>query len=232
MSVSIVMPCYNEEKIIEKVVRDYYNEIISKVDNSEFIVVDDCSKDNTYNILISLQAQLPKLRILRMPVNSGHGRAIRIAYEVANGDYIFQVDSDDQFKSQDFWKLYPLRVNYDFVLGFRKVRRDPAARLFLSQLIRIVNLFLFSSWIRDANCPFRLIKKTVLEQLLMLIDRETLAPNIMLSILTKIESIRMIEVAVDHYTRKTGGVSLQNWNLIKFALRGFKQLITLKIHNY
>lgn len=228
MSVSIVMPSYNEEEIIEKVIRNYYDEIILKIDDSEFIAVDDCSKDSTYNILTNLQTQLPKLKVLRTPVNSGHGKAIRMAYEIAKGDYVFQIDSDNQFVSKDFWKLYPLRVNYDFVLGFRKTRRDPMVRLFLSRVIRIVNFILFGVWIKDVNCPFRLIKKMVLEQLLIFIDTEALTPNIMLSILAKTKRIKMIEIPIIHYARKTGVVSLIDWKLIKFVLRGFKQLLILK----
>ena len=82
MSVSIVMPCYNEEEIIESVVIDYCNEIIfSKVDDSEFIVIDDCSVDNTYKILERLKEKFSKLKVMKTSVNSGHGKAVRMGYE-------------------------------------------------------------------------------------------------------------------------------------------------------
>lgn len=228
MSVSIVMPCYNEEKIIEKVVKDYYSEIISKIDDSEFIIIDDCSNDNTNEILNKLSTQLPRLKILRTSVNSGHGKAVRLGYEVATKDYVFQVDSDNQFKSNDFWRLYNLKDDCDFILGFRRVRHDPLIRLLLAEIIKLMNFFLFGVWIKDVNCPFRIIKKIILDELLNIIDKEALAPNIMISILAKKKRIKMTEVPINHYKRRAGTTSLTNWKLVYFALRGFKQLIILK----
>ena len=228
MSVSIVMPCYNEEKSIEKVIVDYYHEIIDKIDDSEFIVVDDCSNDQTPHILSKMQNKFPKLRILKPDVNGGHGKAIRLGYETAKKEWVFQVDSDNQFKSKDFWLLYELTDKYDFILGFRKKRHDPAARLVLTKLIRLVNYVLFRVWIKDANCPFRVIKGGLLREALKRIDKETLAPNIMVSILMKINRIKMAEVPIAHYERKTGVVSLQSHKLIKFVIKGFRQLMQFK----
>jgi len=228
MSVSIVMPCYNEEEIIEKAIRACYSEIISKIDDSEFIIIDDCSRDNTHNILKRLKVEFPRLRVLKTPVNSGHGKAVRMGYDSATKEYIFQIDSDNQFDAKNFWKLYALKGDFDFILGFRKVRHDPLHRLVLSRTIRIMNLILFGVWIKDVNCPFRLIKKVVLDELLKLVDRETLAPNIMISILAKKKRIKMAEVPVPHYRRKTGVVSIANWKLIRVSLKGFMQLLELK----
>jgi len=228
-SLSLVMPCYNEEKIIEQVVRAYYYEVISKIENSEFILIDDCSKDNTYNILDKLKYEFPKLKVLKTPFNGGHGKAIRMGYESAGKEYVFQADSDNQFKCKDFWKLYALKDDYDFILGVRKNRQDPLHRLILSKIIRLVNFILFGIWVKDVNCPFRLIKKRLLNELLNSIDREALAPNIMISILAKKRGIKIKEVAVTHYVRETGKISITNWKLINFAFRGFKQLLKFKI---
>ncbi|MFC1620702.1 glycosyltransferase family 2 protein [Candidatus Omnitrophota bacterium] len=228
MSVSIVMPCYNEEGIIEKTVRAFYDEIDSVISDSEFIVIDDCSIDNTYNILEKLKSNLPKLKILKTPINSGHGKAMWMGYEQARKEWVFQVDSDGQFEARDFRNLYALKNKYDFILGFRTVRHDPTYRLLLAKIIRAANFVLFGTWIRDANCPFRLIKKEILDEILQAVDKETLTPNIMISILAKKKKINMIEVPVTHYKRKTGVVSIANWNLIKFALKGLGQLISFR----
>lgn len=226
---SIVMPVYNEEEVIARVVRTYYDEIILKIDDSEFIVVDDCSRDNTHNILDKLKKQLPRLKVLKTPVNGGHGRTIRMGYEAAEKADVFQVDSDNQFEPGDFWKLYALKDDYDFILGFRKVRLDPSTRQVLTKIVRTMNFIFFGVWIKDANCPFRLIKKTVLNRLFeRFIDREVGAPNIMISILAKKQSITMTEIPVTHYRRKTGMVSMVSWRLIRFSLRGFKELLILR----
>ena len=228
MSVSIVMPCYNEEAVIERVIKDYYCEVIAKIDDSELIVIDDCSKDNTYNILNCLKDELPKLKILRTPINSGHGKAIALGYKSAEKEFVLQTDSDGQSESSDFWKLYSLKDDYDLILGFRKQRSDPVSRMIITKVLRLINFFLFGVWIIDVNCPFRLIRKTALIELLEPVDKEALTPNIMISIIAKKKNTRMIEVPITHYKRKTGQVSITNWKLIKFIIKVFWQLLVLK----
>jgi len=228
MSVSVVIPCYNEEKVIERVVMEYYKGVVNKIDGSEIIVVDGCSKDNTFKILQRLKKEFPKLRILQPLCHRNHGADLRMAYESASKDYVFQVDGDNQFKAKDFWKLYKHKDSHDFILGFREVRHDPAHRLILSRIVRYANFLLFGVWLKDSNCPFRLIKREILDGLLKLIPEDALAPNIMLSVLAKKSGIKMIEVSVIHQPRRTGSVSIANWRLIKFSLKGFKQLLKLK----
>ena len=228
MSVSIVMPCYNEEEVIEKVVKDYYGEIITKIGDSEFIVVDDCSTDNTHKILERLKRELPALIVLKTPVNSGHGKTMRAGYEAAGKKWVFEVDSDNQFAAKDFWKLYELRDRYDFMLGRRKSRHDPLHRLVLSAIIRFSNLIFFKVWINDANCPFRLIRKDVLDKFLAHIPKEALAPNLTISVLAGTEKIPMAEVPITHFERKTGRVRLVSLRLLTFALKGFRQLLQVK----
>jgi len=225
MSVSIVMACYNEEEIIETVVRDYHNQVIERIDNSEFIIIDDCSSDQTPYILAKLVNELPELKVLRTQVNLGHGKAIRMGYETAQKEWVFQVDSDNQFKAEDFWLLYKVINEYDFILGFRKNRQGPLVRLILTGLIRFVNFLLFRVWIKDANCPFRLIKRELLHETLECIDTEALAPNIMISILIKKKGMRMKEVPISHYERKTGVPSIKDYRLLKFGFKGFRQLL-------
>lgn len=229
MPVSIVMPCYNEGKTIEAVIRSYHDEVTSKIAGSELIAVDDCSTDGTYEILERLKNEIPELRVLKNPVNSGHGKSVRAGYEAAETEYVFQTDSDNQFKTCDFWKLYTLKNSHDFILGFRKVRHDPLPRLVLTRIIRIANAFFLGVWIKDANCPFRLMKKSVLDSLLANVDREALAPNIMLSVLAAKRGIRMAEVPVTHYERATGVSSIEKWKLLKFALKGFRQMLLFRM---
>jgi len=229
MSVSIVMPCYNEAEIIESVVSDYYNEIISKIDDSEFLVVDDHSTDASYDILRRLESQFAKLKVLRTDKNSGHGKAVRLGYESAAKNWIFGMDSDNQFDVKDFWKLYNLKDNFDFMLGVRRFRRDPWLRLLITKSLCFVNLVFFGVWIKDPNCPFRLINKELLKNLLDRIDKQALAPNIMISILARLKNKKIAQVEVTHFKRKTGGSSLGQWKLFNFALRSFSQLIFLKI---
>lgn len=229
MSVSIVMPCYNESDSIENVVKSYYSNIIVEIEDSELIVIDDCSRDNSRVILEKLAVEYPKLRVLKTTVNSGHGKTIRKGYASASKKYIFQVDSDAQFEPSDFWKLYALKDKYDFILGVRRERSDPAPRILLTKIVGIINLLIFGVWIKDANCPFRLMKKETLDKVLGFIPREALAPNLMLTLAAKKNGVKMFEVPVSHFKRNGKAASVSNWKLLKIALKGFQELLVWKI---
>ena len=101
-SLSIVMPVYNEQEAITKVIEDY-SSVLEKIEEREFVVVNDKSTDNTLAILESLQKEHPYLRIITQPKNSGHGASLLRAYREAKGEYIFYCDSDNQFVAEDFW---------------------------------------------------------------------------------------------------------------------------------
>ncbi len=227
MPVSIVMPCYNESEIIEQVIRQYYSEIILKIRNSEFIVIDDCSQDDTPAILRKLASEFQELKILTTPYNGGHGKAIRLGYATAQKEWIFQVDSDNQFEIKDFWKLYALKDSYPLLLGFRAKRDDYLERLALTKIIRFFNYLFFGTWISDANCAFRLINKDFVKKLLPLIDEQLVAPNIVISILAKKKNL-LKEIPVEYHRENSKHSLLQHWELIKFTFRGFIQLIKFK----
>jgi alpha-1,3-rhamnosyltransferase len=63
--VSVVMPVFNEEGIIEKTVRDFYSEIVIPIPGSEMVVVDDCSTDKSPEILKKLAEELSFIRVLK-----------------------------------------------------------------------------------------------------------------------------------------------------------------------
>ncbi len=218
MGVSLVMPAYNEEGCIEEVVKKYYNEIISKLDEAEFIVVDDCSKDRTGEILDGLSKKYG-IRVLRPAKNGGHGRAVRLGLQNAKYDIIFQSDSDDQNDPKDFWKLYDLVKNnkYDYVIGYRKARHDPLHRLIITRIVRLCGFLLYGYWIKDTNSPFKVIKKSVLDDVLPFVPKTAFAPSIMTAYLTKARGHRLAEIPVRHLPRTTGTVSIMGWKLFKIC---------------
>ena len=226
--VSIVMPVYNEEAIIEKTLRDYHSEIVDQLPGSEFIIVDDCSTDGTPQILKKLAGELQDIRILKLSKNGGHGRALRFAYENATCSLIFHTDSDYQFDPKDFWKLYKEIGDNDLVIGYRAVRRDPLPRLIIANILKVSNMAIFGFKIRDANSPFRIIRKLCLEDCLKVIVPDAFAPSIMLVIAARWKGYRVKEIPVTHLPRLTGEVSLKKWKLIKACMHSLSQNLELK----
>lgn len=228
--VSIVMPAYNEEEIIERTVREWYEQVIYQLPSSELIVVDDCSVDQTGQVLRRLAQELPSLRPLTTNVNGGHGRALRYGFEHVTHNWVFQTDSDRQHVPTDFWNLWKLRDRSDFVLGIRSARADGPVRVVITNIMRLVNLLLWGLWIRDANCPFKLMRTDPLRNVLSRIPGDSFIPMVMLSILCRKMNYRVKEVVVQHLPRRGGEQSLRGlWNWIKVGARCTHQLLSWRM---
>jgi len=222
------MPVFNEEGIIEKTVRDFYSEIVAPMPGSEMVIVDDCSTDKSPEILKKLTDELPCIRVLRPAKNGGHGKALRLAFENVKCDLIFHTDSDYQNDPKDYWKLYEEIEMCDFVIGYRAVRHDPLPRLVITRLVRLVNLVLFGFHIRDANSPFKLIRRDCLKECLKEINTEAFAPSILLAVTASWKGYRLKEVPVTHLPRRTGRVSIVRWRLIKVCFRTLREIYELR----
>lgn len=229
--VSIVMPAYNEQEIIEQTVREWYDEVIARIPGAELIVVNDCSKDKTGDVLARLAHELPALRPLIPERNGGHGRALRFGFDHVTQDWVFQTDSDRQHLPSDFWKMWERRETSDFVLGVRSTRADGPVRVFITTVMRMANFAVWGLWIRDANCPFKLIRRPALEKVLARIPRDSFIPMVMLSILCRKMNYRVSEVVVEHLPRRGGEQSLSGlWKWIKVGSRCLRQLLAWRLH--
>lgn len=227
---SIVMPAYNEAAHIEACVREWYDGVVARIPGAELIVVDDCSRDDTGARLRQLAGHLPALRVLTTPVNGGHGRALRFGLEQAGGEFVFHTDSDRQHTPEDFWALWEQRVASDFVFGVRDHRADGAFRAAVSSMMRVVNAMLWGHWIRDANCPYKLMRRTALDQVLASIPRTSFIPMVMVAVLARRGGFRVREVTVRHFPRVAGEQSLTG--LIKWARisrRCVAELVRLRV---
>lgn len=227
---SLVMPAYNEADIIEGTVREWYQGVIQRLPGSELIVVNDCSTDATDEVLNGLARHLPALRILTPDHNGGHGQALRYGFDHAGHAWVFQTDSDRQQLATDFWKLWDLRQGNDFVMGVRSSRADGLIRRVITAIMRLANFALWGIWIRDANCPFKLMRRDALEAVLRKVPRDSFIPMVMASVLARKMGYRVIEVNVQHLPRRGGQQSLAGvgrWTLV--GLRCLRQLVTWRI---
>ncbi len=228
--VSIVMPAWNEAELIERCVREWYQEVVSKIPGAELIVVDDCSTDSTGDIVIALGQELSGVRCVRPARNGGHGKALRVGFDHAKHSLVFQTDSDRQQLPSDFWKVWELRGDADFVFGIRKQRADGGFRIFVTQVMRILNLLIWGVWVRDANCPFKLMRHEALEKVLRQIPRDCFIPMVLVSILARKMKFRVAEIEVEHLPRKGGASSLNGltkW--IRIGLKCAQQMLAIRL---
>ena len=224
--VCVVVPAWNEEDVIGRVVEDVAREVVARLDSAELVVVDDCSTDRTPEILAELAASTPSLRVVRLERNAGHGAAVLEGLRRSDADWIFQLDSDGQFVVAEFWKLWQRRESADLVLGVRAHRRDPAHRLLLSRVVAAVVSVLSRRRLRDPNVPFRLIRRSLWDDWHRSC-RGTLAPSILTVVGAAVRGWRIAQVPVTHLARASSS-SLVSWRLVRFSLRGLGQLIRFR----
>ena len=108
--ISIVTTCYNLEDYIENCLVSLINQSYK---NLEIIVVNDCSTDNSLNIIKQLADKDSRIKIINNEINLGAGKSRKIGIESTQGDYIMLVDGDDWISENFIKTLYDLAIEYD-----------------------------------------------------------------------------------------------------------------------
>ena len=227
----IVIPAYNEEANINKVINDWYP-IVERhrgEDKSRIVIIDDGSKDGTYSCL----QQAAKTRPLLVPItkpNGGHGATVLYGYHYAlahGADYIFQTDSDGQTLPEEFETFWRQREKWDMVIGWRKARQDGASRVFVTKTLRAVIKTCFGIKVLDANTPYRLMKAETLRRYIELIPEGFNLSNVLLTVIFHKKGCRVKYIPITFRPRQ-GGVNSINLTKIfkigKKALSDFKKL--------
>lgn len=121
---SIVIPCYNEERTIKAILKEV-DDVNLGVIKKEVIIVDDCSSDKTRSILKKLDEK--KYRVLLQNKNQGKGAAVKRGLLESTGDAVIVQDADLEYDPQDYKKLlYPIeRGMADVVYGSRFIGGEP-----------------------------------------------------------------------------------------------------------
>jgi dolichol-phosphate mannosyltransferase len=230
LSCLCVMPAYNEEGNIARVVADWSAQLASLFgEDYAILVVNDGSRDATGATLDALAVQYPRLMVHHQ-VNQGHGAAVMNAYRLAidsGSPWIFQTDSDDQFDAADFGALWGRRSESKFILGFRRERHDSAYRLILSKLAGFLVFLLFFIRLKDSNVPYRLMEREFLRDALPVVPAGAFAPNICLSIIAAGRGQKLLHIPVRHRKRVLGK-SIVNMALVRGCVRSFKDLLRLR----
>jgi dolichol-phosphate mannosyltransferase len=229
--VTVVMPAYNEEGCVEEVCRAWLA-VVKRFSDSKIVVVDDGSTDSTGSKLDNLARSDNRLIVVHQ-VNRGHGNALLTGYKKAielGSEWIFHVDSDNQFNPDDFGKLWECRDRSSFILARRKERQDPTHRLLISRVMRLLLLFVFGCSMKDPNVPFRLMRASFLSKILTVLPIGIFAPNIFLSILAKKSGQDLCGIPVMHAVRQTGKVSIMKWRLVRVCFRSFSELVRFRLN--
>lgn len=168
---SIIIPGYNEEAVIEKTVRVFHERLKREGITHEIIVVNDNSTDNTEKILKGLSEEIPELRYINNNPPNGFGFAVRKGLENFRGDAVAIVMADMSDRPKDLVKFYRrMEEGYDCVFGSRfmksgKVIDYPKHKFYLNRLTNNIIRVLFGIRYNDTTNAFKLYRKEVIEGL-------------------------------------------------------------------
>ena len=218
LELSVVMPVYNEADAVGPVVSAWTAELDRLKIRYEFLVYDDGSRDRTADVLRRVASERRQV-VVKSHANVGHGPTISRGYREAAGEWVFQIDSDDEMSPSAFEQLWTRRAVYDLLLGCRQGRDSTAARRIISFGSRAIVRLLFGKGLWDVNTPYRLIRRSALAAMLTRIPARAFAPNVIMAGLAVRDGLRVYQIKVPHRSRRAGTVSIAGWRQWRTALR-------------
>lgn len=220
----IIIPAYNESENLKNVINDWYPVVEKHNANgkSRLVIIDDGSRDNSFEIMQSLA----KTRPLFTPItkqNSGHGATVLYGYNHAlenSADYVFQTDSDGQTIPEEFEQFWNERKNYAAIIGKRSKRQDGFSRIIVTKVLKIVIKICFHTDVPDANTPYRLMSTAELKKYLPKIPKDFNLSNVILSVLL-VKNADVKFIPITFRPRQGGTNSINIKKIIKIGKKAF-----------
>ncbi len=216
---SIIIPCYNEEKFISRVI-DKVLQTCSQFNlevEKEIIVVNDASTDNTSEILKSCTQTYPRIVVCHHEKNSGKGAAVKTGLSKATGTIIVIQDADMEYDPLDFQKLLKpiLDGHADVVYGSRFTGDGPHRVLFYFHtlgnkfLTSLSNLFTQLN-LTDMETGYKMFRVEILNKISLREKRFGFEPEVTAKI-SRIKGIRIYETGIAYYGRTYDDGKKINW---------------------
>src|SRR4030066_1297533 len=200
MTLSIVIPLYNEEDNIQ-ILHERLKQALDPLETEyEILFVDDGSTDGTLPVLEEIQAKDKRVGVLSLRRNFGQTAAFAAGFDFARGDIIVTMDGDLQNDPADIPKLLELIKDNDLVSGWRKKRKDP---FFRRRLPSMAANWLISNVtgvkLHDYGCSLKAYRRDVIKNLKLYGEMHRFIPAV-----ASWYGVRIAEVEVAQHPRLRG----------------------------
>ena len=202
-SISAFFPCYNDEPTIGGIVEAAVKTIEQVGADGEVIVINDGSTDGSQEALEDIADEQPLLRIVVHEHNRGYGGALLSGFAAATKQWVFYTDGEGQFDPTELARLVDKAgPEVDVVQGYKIRRADNLARRIIGRTYHRFVARMFGLKIRDTDCDFRLIRRSLLER----VELTQTSGVICVEMVRKFQDAgaRFVEVPVHHYYREHG----------------------------
>lgn len=230
MNLSIIIPLYNEQDdvllVLDELLKTDFGDLLSHV---EFIIVDDCSSDNSYNNVEQYISDKPNFKLIKHEVNKGKGAAVKTGIEHASGDVFFIQDADLELSPSDIPAMLEAMkmLKVEFINGSRYlpgVARPLASfkRYWGNRLFTNLTSILINVKLTDMACGYKLIHRNLYNQIRINENRFGFEAELIIKAL-RIKRNNVAEVPVKYFPRNAGdGKKLNNMDAFKILWTIFK----------
>jgi len=208
---SVIIPAYNEEKTIYQLLKKVAKANTRKI-KKEIIIIDDCSKDNTFKEVLQFKKRFKKksgyesIKLLRHKGNRGKGYAIRTGIKHARGDIIIIQDADLEYNPNEYYSLIKpiLDGKAKVVYGSRRLKKSNKTAGFSYfiggiGLTFIANLLYPNLKITDESTCYKVFKVDILKSLNLKCKGFEFCPEVTAKLAKK--GIKICEVPISYYPR-------------------------------
>ncbi|MEK9754830.1 MAG: glycosyltransferase family 2 protein [Rhodospirillaceae bacterium] len=204
---SIVIPCYNEERTLETLVAQVLAADTAGLAR-ELVIVDDASRDQSFAKAEALAAAHPEIRLHRHERNRGKGAALHSGFKLASGDVILIQDADLEYNPGEYPKLLKpiLDGDADVVFGSRFIGGESHRALYFWHSLGNKVLTLFSNMVTDLNLTdmetcFKVFRRELLDHFTLVEERFGFEPEFTAKISKLDPRPRIYEVGIGYYGR-------------------------------
>ncbi len=195
MKLSVVMPVYNEATTIAEILQRVSAVPIEK----EIVLVDDCSKDGTSEIL--QQQHIPNLKIITHEVNGGKGAAVQTALQHVTGDVIIIQDADLEYDPTDYFKLIAPIISGEtqVVYGVRNLGTQKWYMALGNRFLTFLTDLLYGATLQDMETCYKTMAREVVKDMRLVCRRFDVEAELTAKILRR--GYRIVEVPIRYTAR-------------------------------
>ena len=222
MDISVVVPLYNEVESLPELTSWISRVMLENSFTYEIILVDDGSKDGSWDMILKLQENNPFIRGIKFRRNYGKSAALNVGFEATKGDVVITMDADLQDSPDEIPQLYRriTEDNYDLVSGWKAKRYDPISKTIPTKFFNAATRKMSGiPNLHDFNCGLKAYRSTVVKNIEVYGEMHRYIP-----VIAKWAGFSKIgEQIVEHQPRKYGKTK---FGMSRFV-NGFLDLLSI-----